>query len=87
MPLPALLRTGASTASASATGTMVIARQRVGLGRAYAGRTVTVAVTDANITVECDGDSRTFQRTTDLPIRNHKANRPGVVEDTRAWRQ
>ena len=35
------------------------------------------------LTVNCDGDARTFPRTTDPPIHNHKANRPHVGDFNR----
>ncbi|GGQ92697.1 IS481 family transposase [Streptomyces aurantiogriseus] len=60
----------------SAVGTIMVCRQTVSLGRPYAGRTVTVHVSDTTITVELDGQIRVIRRTTDVPVRNVKANKP-----------
>ncbi|WP_408996273.1 IS481 family transposase [Streptomyces scabiei] len=60
----------------SAVGTVMVCRQTVSLGRPYAGRTVTVHVSDTTITVELDGQIRVIRRTTDVPVRNVKANKP-----------
>lgn len=65
----------------SATGTVMVCRQVVSLGRTYAGQTVTVHVADSTITVELDGQARVIQRTTDTPVRNVKANKPHKVSD------
>jgi hypothetical protein len=73
-------RTGAREATGQRHGHH---RDRPTTGRArpgHAGRTLTVAVTDTKITVDCDHDLRTLPRTTDLPIRNHKANWPHRLE-------
>ncbi|MFJ2563947.1 IS481 family transposase [Streptomyces sp. NPDC094154] len=60
----------------SAVGTVMVCRQTVSLGRPYAGQTVTVHVSDSTITVELDGQVRLIRRTTDVPVRNVKANKP-----------
>jgi transposase InsO family protein len=60
----------------SAVGTVMVCRQVVSLGRPYAGRTVTVHVSDTTISVELDGQVRVIRRTTDVPVRNVKANKP-----------
>ncbi|MFP1630075.1 IS481 family transposase [Streptomyces sp. 5K101] len=65
----------------STTGTIMVCRQVVSLGRTYAGQTVTVHVTDSTITVELDGQVRVIRRTTDVPVRNVKANKPREVSD------
>ncbi|MFI0091522.1 IS481 family transposase [Streptomyces bobili] len=65
----------------SATGTIMVCRQVVSLGRTYAGQTVTVHVSDSAITVELDGQVRVIRRTTDVPVRNVKANKPREVSD------
>ncbi|MFD7767621.1 IS481 family transposase [Streptomyces sp. NPDC059787] len=65
----------------SAVGTVMVCRQVVSLGRPYAGQTVTVHVSDTTITVELDGQVRVIRRTTDVPVRNVKANRPHKVSD------
>jgi hypothetical protein len=55
---------------------MRVCRQVVSLGRPYAGQTVTVHVSDSTITVDLDGQVRVIRRTTDVPVRNVKANKP-----------
>jgi transposase InsO family protein len=65
----------------SAVGTVMVCRQVVSLGRLYAGRTVTVHVADSTLTVELDGQVRVIRRTTDIPVRNVKANRPHKISD------
>ncbi len=60
----------------SATGTVMVARQSIALGRVHAGKTVTIDVTDAELLVGCDDGPRTIRRTNQLPIRNLKAFRP-----------
>ncbi|WUO30105.1 IS481 family transposase [Streptomyces sp. NBC_00286] len=65
----------------SAVGTVMVCRQVVSLGRPYAGRTVTVHVSDSTITVHLDGQVRVIQRTTDIPVRHVKANKPHKVSD------
>ncbi|WP_435847221.1 IS481 family transposase [Streptomyces hygroscopicus] len=65
----------------SAVGTVMVCRQVVSLGRTYAGRTVTVHVAESTFTVELDGQVRVIQRTTDVPVRHVKANKPSKVSD------
>ncbi|MET7607807.1 IS481 family transposase, partial [Streptomyces avermitilis] len=65
----------------SATGTVMVCRQVVSLGRTYAGQTVTVHVTESTISVELDGQVRVVRRTTDVPVRNVKANKPREISD------
>ncbi|MDQ0942781.1 transposase InsO family protein [Streptomyces sp. V1I1] len=65
----------------STQGTIMVCRQVVSLGRTYAGQTVTVHVAESKITVELDGQARVIQRTTDIPVRNTKANKPHEVPD------
>ncbi|MFI6663311.1 IS481 family transposase [Streptomyces sp. NPDC050523] len=60
----------------NAVGTITVCRQTVSLGRPYAGQTVTVHVSDTTITVDLDGQARVIRRTTDVPVRNVKANKP-----------
>ncbi len=62
---------------ASNTGVIMIAGQKIALGRANRHRTVTVLVAADTITVDySDGDTRTFRRTTDQPVRSIKGQRP-----------
>jgi len=65
----------------SATGTVMVCRQVVSLGRTYAGQTVTVHVAESTLTVELDGQVRVIQRTTAIPVRHVKANKPHKVSD------
>ncbi len=65
----------------SAVGTVMVCRQVVSLGRTYAGRTVTVHVAESTFTVELDGQVRVIQRTTDVPVRHVKANKPSKISD------
>ncbi|MET8944208.1 IS481 family transposase [Streptomyces sp. NPDC004542] len=65
----------------SAVGTVMVCRQTVSLGRPYAGQTVTVHVSDTTITVALDGQVRVIRRTTDIPVRHVKANKPRKVSD------
>jgi transposase InsO family protein len=67
---------------ASATGVVMVAGQKLALGRVHAGTTVTIAVTDTTLTVEADDGPRTFRRTTDQPVRSIKAHRPRKVDLT-----
>ena len=65
----------------SATGTVMVCRQVVSLGRTYAGQTVTVHVAESTLTVELDGQVRVIQRTTAIPVRHVKANKPHKISD------
>jgi hypothetical protein len=42
---------------------------------------VTVHVAESTITVELDGQARVIRRTTDIPVRHVKANKPHKVSD------
>jgi hypothetical protein len=42
---------------------------------------VTVHVSDTTISVELDGQNRVIRRTTDIPVRHVKANKPYKVSD------
>jgi transposase InsO family protein len=62
---------------ASNTGVIMIAGQKIALGRIHAGRTVTVHVAEHTITIDLGGDdTRTIRRTTTDPVRRVKAQRP-----------
>ena len=59
---------------ASNTGVIMIAGQKIALGRIHARRIVTVHVTAELITIDLDGDdTRTVRRTTTQPVRSIKA--------------
>jgi transposase InsO family protein len=62
---------------ASATGVIMVAGQKAALGRACAGQTVTVLVSDTTLAIEFgDGDTRVIRRTTTQPVRSIKGQRP-----------
>ncbi|MGH8837490.1 MAG: integrase core domain-containing protein, partial [Actinomycetes bacterium] len=62
---------------ASATGVIMVAGQKIALGRIHAGKTVTVRASDTALTVDAgDGEVRVFRRTTDQPVRSIKGQRP-----------
>ncbi|MEV4672139.1 hypothetical protein AB0K34_10855 [Actinomadura sp. NPDC049382] len=62
---------------ASNTGVVMVAGQKVSLGRLHAGRVVTIHVADTTLTIELGGDDvRTVRRTTTQPVRSIKAHRP-----------
>jgi hypothetical protein len=61
----------------SATGVIMVAGQKVALGRTHAGQTVTVPVSATTLDVEVgDGETRTVPRTTTQPVRSVKGQRP-----------
>ena len=62
------------------TGVMSVCGQRVGVGRAYARRTLTVLVSDTTLAIELgDGDSHVVRRTTTSPAVTIKARSPRTV--------
>ena len=62
---------------ASATGLVMVAGQKIALGRVHAGQTVTVLVSDITLTVEfSDGETQVVNRTTTQPVRSIKGQRP-----------
>jgi transposase InsO family protein len=61
---------------ASNTGVIMVAGQKVALGRVHAHTVVTVHVADTTLTIEAGGDTRTVARTTTQPVRSFKAHRP-----------
>ncbi len=62
---------------ASNTGVIMVAGQKVALGRVHAGQTVTVLVSDTTLAIELDdGDTRVIRRTTTQPVRSIKGQRP-----------
>ena len=59
---------------ASNTGVIMIAGQKIALGRIHAGQVVTVHIADETITIDLGGDdTRTVRRTTTQPVRSIKA--------------
>jgi transposase InsO family protein len=62
---------------ASNTGVIMVAGQKVALGRVHAHTVVTVYVAETSMTIETTGgDPRTVARTTTTPVRYVKASRP-----------
>jgi transposase InsO family protein len=62
---------------ASNTGVIMVAGQKVALGRVHAHTVVTVYVAERTLTIETgDGDTRTLARTTSQAVRSIKAHRP-----------
>ena len=64
---------------ASNTGVITVCKQQVALGRAHAHQTVTVHVAEATLAIEVEDETRIVRRTTTLPVRNLKTNRPRVA--------
>src|SRR4051812_24374407 len=60
----------------SATGVIVVCRQRVSLGRVHAGRMIHVHVSEHTLAIELDGETRTIRRTTTRPVAVVKGSRP-----------
>jgi transposase InsO family protein len=61
---------------ASTEGVIMVAGQKVAIGRAHAHHTVTVHVAENTLAVEADGETRIFRRTTTKPVRSIKGQRP-----------
>ena len=62
------------------TGVVSVCGQRVGVGRAYARRTLTIAVSDTTLAIELDdGDSHIVRRTTTSPANMIKARSPRMI--------
>jgi hypothetical protein len=64
---------------ASNTGVVMVAGQKIALGRDHAGKTLTIAVTSTELVIACDDGPRIVRRTTDHPVLNLKASRPREV--------
>jgi hypothetical protein len=65
---------------ASDTGVIVVAGQKVALGRTHRGQEVEILVSETTLAIHQPGqDVRTIRRTTTQPIRNIKADRPRTV--------
>ncbi len=61
---------------ADKSGVIMVAGQKVALGRIHAHTVVTVYVAEATLTIEAGGDTRTVTRTTTTAVRNIKTHRP-----------
>jgi transposase InsO family protein len=70
---------------ASNTGVIMVAGQKIALGRIHAGCIVTVHVAEHTITIDLGGDdTRTIRRTTTQAVRSIKAHRPRKARATHA---
>jgi hypothetical protein len=58
---------------------IMVCLQKVALGRTHQHQTVTVHVSDTTLAIELDGETRVVRRTTTVPVRNIKADRPRAV--------
>ena len=68
---------------ADRTGVISVAKQRIGLGRAFARQTLTAHVSDTTITVELgDGDTHIVRRTTTMAVVNIKSRPPRTATKT-----
>jgi hypothetical protein len=66
---------------ASNTGVIMVAGQKIALGREHKHRTVTVHVSDTTVAIELpDADERIVRRTTTQPVRSIKGQRPRSAE-------
>jgi len=62
---------------ASNTGVIMVAGQKIALGRIHAGRVATIHVAEHTLAIDLDGEgNRTIRRTTTQPVRSIKAHRP-----------
>ena len=60
-------------------GTVMVCGLKVALGRAHQHQTVTIHVSDTTLAIEVQEQTRVVRRTTTLPVRNIKADRPRTV--------
>ena len=68
-----------------ATGVIMVAGQKIALGRGHAGQTVTVLVCDTTLTIQLgDAETRVIPRTTTQPVRSVKGQRPRAAASGRA---
>ncbi len=66
---------------ASNTGVLMVAGQKVAIGRQFKHQTVTVHVSETTLAIDLpDGDTMLVRRTTDQPVRNIKGQRPRTAE-------
>ena len=65
---------------ASNTGIIMVAGQKVALGRVHQHQTVTVVVSDTTLAVQFpDSDAKVVRRTTTQPVRSIKGQRPRIA--------
>jgi transposase InsO family protein len=68
---------------ASNTGVIMVAGQKIALGRIHAGQVVTAHVAEHTMAIDLGGDdTRTIRRTTTQPVRSIKAHRPRKARTT-----
>jgi hypothetical protein len=68
---------------ASNTGVIMVAGQKIAIGRQHQHQTVTVHVADTTVAIELpDGDTKVIPRTTDQPVRSIKGQRPRTANHT-----
>lgn len=65
---------------ASNTGIVMVAWQKVAIGRVHAGKTITIDVTETELAFHCDDGIRRVRRTNHRPVTRIKAHRPRKVE-------
>jgi hypothetical protein len=65
----------------ASNGVVMVAGQRIALGRTQAGQVVTVHATDTTLTIDLGDDTTTIRRTTTQPVRSIKAHRPRKAGD------
>jgi Integrase core domain len=63
----------------SAEGRLMVAWQHISLGRIHAGKTVSIAVSQTHLEVDCHDGVRTFRRTNTKPVTRIKVHRPRKV--------
>ncbi|MEU8337867.1 hypothetical protein [Micromonospora tulbaghiae] len=67
-------------ARASNSGIIMVAGQKVALGRLHRHQTVTVTVSETTLAIELtDGDTKVIRRTTNQPVRSIKGQRPRIA--------
>jgi hypothetical protein len=66
---------------ASKSGIVIVAGQKVALGRSHVRKTVTIDVAAEMLHIECDDGVRTVRRTTDLAVRQIKPQRSRKVTE------
>ncbi|MEU5530680.1 hypothetical protein ABZ744_27480 [Micromonospora chersina] len=64
---------------ASNSGVVMVAWQKVALGRVHAGKTVTSTVSETELAIECDDGLRAIRRTNDHPVTRIKGHRSRKV--------
>ena len=68
---------------ASNTGVIMVAGQKIAIGRQHQHQTVTVHVADTTVAIDLpDGDTKVIPRTTDQPVRSIKGQRPRTANHT-----